>query len=81
MKREEFSLSYYDTIEDWRRDVDEYVDFFNNMRPYQRLGMRPPSEAERNLEAEQDRKAGKGGSSLSQSRTRPGQAVVDSRIH
>ena len=35
----------------------------------------------RNLEAEQDRKAGKGGSSLSQSRTRPGQAVVDSRIH
>ena len=47
MKREELSHNYYDTIEELQRDVDEYVEFFNNMRPHQRLGMQIPSEAER----------------------------------
>ena len=49
MKREELSHNYYDTIEELQRDVDEYVEFFNNMRPHQRLGMQTPSEAERNF--------------------------------
>ena len=49
MKREELSHNYYDTIEELQRDVDEYVEFFNNMRPHQRLGMQTPSEVERNF--------------------------------
>ncbi len=28
LKRQELSLYYYDMIEDFRRDVDKYVDFF-----------------------------------------------------
>ena len=49
MKREELSLNDYDTIEDFRREVDKYVEIFYNMRPYQWLGMQTPSEVERNL--------------------------------
>ena len=47
LKREELSHNTYDTLEDLRRDVWDYVDFFNNMRPHQRLGMMTPCEAER----------------------------------
>jgi len=47
LKREELSHNTYDTLEDLRRDVLDYVDFFNNMRPHQRLGMMTPCEAER----------------------------------
>ena len=46
LKREELSHNYYDTIEDLRRDVLDFVDYFNNMRPHQRLGMMTPCEAE-----------------------------------
>ena len=49
MKREELFHNYYDTIEELQRDVDEYVEFFNNIQPHQRLGMQTPSEAERNF--------------------------------
>ena len=49
MKREELPHNYYDTIEELQRDVDEYVEFFNNMRPHQRLGIQTPSEVERNF--------------------------------
>ena len=49
MKREELSHNYYDTIEELQRDVDEYVEFFNNIRAHQRLGMQTPSEIERNF--------------------------------
>ena len=49
MKREELSHNYYDTIEELQRDVDEYVEFFNNIRPHQRLGMQTPSEVERDF--------------------------------
>ena len=52
LKREELSHNYYDTLEDLRRDVLDFVDFFNNMRPHQRLGMMTPCEAERKFEAE-----------------------------
>ena len=46
MKREELSHNYYDTMEDLRKDVFNYIDFFNNMRPHQRLGMQTPSAVE-----------------------------------
>ncbi len=49
MKREELPHNYYDTIEELQRDVEEYVEFFNNMRPHQRLGMQTTSEVERNF--------------------------------
>ncbi len=52
MKQEKLSHNYYDTIEELPQDVDEYVEFFNNMRPHQRLGMQTPSEAERNFAEE-----------------------------
>lgn len=49
MKREELSHSYYHEEEELRQVVADYVDFFNNMRPHQKLGMRTPSEAERDF--------------------------------
>lgn len=41
--------NYYDTMEELQRDVDEYVEFFNKIRPHQRLGMQIPSETERHF--------------------------------
>ena len=46
MKREELSHNYYDTEDDLRRDVMDYVEFFNNMRPHQKIGMLTPCAAE-----------------------------------
>ena len=46
MKREELSHNYYDEPDELRRTVADYVDFFNNMRPHQKLGMLTPTEAE-----------------------------------
>ena len=43
MKQEELLYNYYDTIEELQRYVDEYVEFFDNMRPHQRLEMLTPS--------------------------------------
>ena len=40
--------SYYD-LEALRQDVADYIDFFNNMRPHQKLGMLTPSAAEANF--------------------------------
>ena len=49
MKREELSHNYYNEEEELLRAVADYVDFFNNMRPHQKLGMRTPSQAERDF--------------------------------
>ena len=46
MKREELSHNYYYDLETLRQDVADYIDFFNNMRPHQKLGMLTPTEAE-----------------------------------
>ena len=46
MKREELSHKYYYDLEVLRHDVADYIDFFNNMRPHQKLGMLTPSVAE-----------------------------------
>ncbi len=51
LKREELSHNYYDTPEDLERDVADYIDYFNNMRPHQRLGMLTPTEAEQRFNA------------------------------
>ena len=40
-----FEYYYYD-LETLRQDVADYIDFFNNMRPHQKLGMLTPTEAE-----------------------------------
>ena len=49
MKRKELLRNYYDRIEEIQRDVDEYVEIFNNMRPHQRLGIQTPSEVEQDF--------------------------------
>ena len=36
-------------MEELQQDVDEYVEFFNKIRPHQRLGMQIPSETERHF--------------------------------
>jgi len=43
MKREELSHNYYDRIEDLHRDVAEYISFFNDERPHQKLGLTTPT--------------------------------------
>ena len=49
MKREELSHKYYYDLEALQQDVADYIDFFNNMRPHQKLGMLTPSAAEANF--------------------------------
>ena len=46
MKREELSHNLYETREQLESDVAEYVDYYNRIRPHQKLGMRTPIEAE-----------------------------------
>ena len=48
MKREGLSLN----LKDLKYDVSNYIDFFNNMRPHQRLGMQTPSDIEAQFVAE-----------------------------
>lgn len=47
MKREELSHNRYANVDDLRRDVEDFVQYFNEMRPHQRLGMTTPAEIER----------------------------------
>ena len=42
MKREEVSHNLYGTREQVGWDVAEYVDYYNRIRPHQKLGMRTP---------------------------------------
>jgi transposase InsO family protein len=39
-------------LETLRQDVADYIDFFNNMRPHQKVGMFIPTEAEEKFAAE-----------------------------
>ena len=50
LKREEISHKYYSSSEELKRDVTDYVDFYNNMRPHENLGMLTPREKERQFE-------------------------------
>ncbi|MBR7145664.1 MAG: IS3 family transposase, partial [Lentisphaeria bacterium] len=47
-----FIISYYYDLETLRQDVADYIDFFNNMRSHQKLGMLTPTEAEEKLAEE-----------------------------
>lgn len=40
---------YFTSREQLEANVAEYIEYFYGMRPYQRFGMRTPSEAERNF--------------------------------
>ena len=46
MKREEVSHNLYETCEQLENDVAEYVDYYNRVRPHQKMGMRTPVEVE-----------------------------------
>jgi transposase InsO family protein/transposase-like protein len=46
MKKEELFRNIYDSADDLIVSVCEYVDFFNNNRPHQRLGFKTPNQAE-----------------------------------
>lgn len=50
LKREELSHKYYNSPEQLKRDVADYVDFYNNVRPHENLGMLTPREKERQFE-------------------------------
>ena len=47
MKRETLSHKIYKDLNDLKNDVDEYVNFFNNERPFKKLGNLTPIEYER----------------------------------
>ena len=46
MKREELSHNLYESRKQLEQDVSEYVDFYNYMRPHQKLGSRTPEQIE-----------------------------------
>ena len=46
LKSEEVYRMYYKTFEDMRESIDEYVAFFNNIRPHQRLKYLTPRQYE-----------------------------------
>ncbi|MBQ8753440.1 MAG: IS3 family transposase [Lentisphaeria bacterium] len=39
--------SYYHSFEELEKTVSEYIDFFNGMRPHQKMGNLTPDEIER----------------------------------
>ena len=55
LKREELSHKYYTSPEQLKRDVADYVDFYNNVRPHENLGMLTPREKERQFELKKDK--------------------------
>jgi len=46
MKREELSHKYYTSAEALAADVEEYVSFYNALRPHERLGDKTPDQLE-----------------------------------
>jgi len=49
IKKEEFRRSFYNTEEELRTAVQEYIEYFNDYRPHQRMGFQTPNQVERNL--------------------------------
>ena len=47
MKKEEIHRNVYDTLEQLQESVDEYINFYNDERPHQRLGMKTPNAFEK----------------------------------
>lgn len=46
IKKEDFRRNFYQTESDFLKAVDAYVDFYNDYRPHQRLGMLTPNQVE-----------------------------------
>lgn len=46
LKAEEVYHKYYATIEEMESSIIEYIDFFNNKRPHQKLGYKTPNQIE-----------------------------------
>lgn len=47
IKKEDFRRNYYKTQEEFCAAVREYIDFYNDYRPHQRLGFLTPNQAEK----------------------------------
>lgn len=47
IKKEDFRRNYYKTEEEFRTAVKEYIEFYNDYRPHQRLGFLTPNQAEK----------------------------------
>ena len=47
IKKEDFRRNYYKTEEEFRTAVAEYVEFYNDYRPHQRLGFLTPNQVEK----------------------------------
>ena len=47
MKRESLSHKWYQSIEELKQDVEEFVSFFNGFRPLNLLGNLTPKEYEK----------------------------------
>lgn len=47
IKKEDFRRNYYKTEEEFRTAVEEYIEFYNDYRPHQRLGFLIPNQAEK----------------------------------
>lgn len=46
MKREELSHQYYTSVDELKKDVEEYTAFYNSLRPHERLGDKTPDQIE-----------------------------------
>lgn len=49
IKKEDFRRSYYKTQEEFCTAVREYIDFYNDYRPHQRLGFLTPNQEKKNF--------------------------------
>jgi putative transposase len=49
IKKEEFRRSFYNTEEELHKAVREYIEYFNDYRPHQRMGFQTPNQVERDF--------------------------------
>ena len=49
IKNEEFRRSFYNTEDELRTAVQEYIKYFNDYRPHQRMGFQTPNQVERDF--------------------------------
>ena len=52
IKKEDFRRNFYTTAEELQEAVDDYVQFYNDYRPHQRLGYLTPNQAEADYAAQ-----------------------------
>ena len=46
LKKEEICRHYYQTVSECRLAIEQYIEYYNDFRPHQRLGMLTPNQAE-----------------------------------